>query len=223
VNNPQVVVAVILDSAVGLHQGGQVAAPVFHRISQQVLEYLHVPHDLPLAPQHQLLLAAARTKEKDLEEGTPDHLGEPLETAEVNGDSVEVAGKPSAAPIAGEGARATSAGRVVQAGMREIEPSPEAAGGSKGRTPQPKTPSPTDAAVSAQARLPVTGTVVLDVEQGGIEVPSFVGRTVRGAVEAAQDAGLELEAVGSGVARQQSPAAGAHVTAGSRVTVQFGR
>ena len=29
VNNPQIVVAVILDSAVGLHQGGQVSAPVF--------------------------------------------------------------------------------------------------------------------------------------------------------------------------------------------------
>ena len=57
VNNPQIVVAVILDSAVGLHQGGQISAPVFHRISQQVLEYLHMPHDLPLAPKHQLLLA----------------------------------------------------------------------------------------------------------------------------------------------------------------------
>ena len=45
--------------------------------------------------------------------------------------------------------------------------------------------------------------MVLDVEQGGIEVPSFVGKTVRGAVEAAQDTGLELDAVGSGVARQQ--------------------
>jgi len=75
----------------------------------------------------------------------------------------------------------------------------------------------------APANLPSTGTVVLDVEQGGIEVPSFVGKTVRAAVEAAQDAGLELEPVGSGVARQQSPAAGTHVPAGSRITVQFGR
>ena len=49
-NNPQIVVAVILDSPIGLHQGGQVSAPVFRRITQQVLEYLHVPHDLPLAP-----------------------------------------------------------------------------------------------------------------------------------------------------------------------------
>src|ERR1700726_99854 len=86
VNNPQIVVAGILDSAVGQHQGGQVSAPVFRRISQQVLEYLHVAHDLPLAPQHQLLMAS-RTRDKDLEEGTPDHPGEPLETAEVNGDS----------------------------------------------------------------------------------------------------------------------------------------
>src|SRR5208282_3827949 len=30
-NNPQIVVTVILDSAVGLHQGGQVSAPVFRR------------------------------------------------------------------------------------------------------------------------------------------------------------------------------------------------
>src|SRR6204780_4865661 len=82
-NNPQIVVAVILDSAVGLHQGGQVSAPVFRRVTQQVLEYLHTPHDLPLAPQHQLLLAQARTKDKDLEEGTPEHPGKPLETAEV--------------------------------------------------------------------------------------------------------------------------------------------
>src|SRR5277367_6534556 len=88
-NNPQIVVAVILDSAVGLHQGGQVSAPVFHRVTQQVLEYLHVPHDMPLAPQHQLLLAQAKTKDSDLDEGTPDHPGEPLETAEVNGDSAQ--------------------------------------------------------------------------------------------------------------------------------------
>ena len=76
---------------------------------------------------------------------------------------------------------------------------------------------------AAPVRLPSSGTVVLDVEQGGIEVPSFVGKTVRGAVESAQEIGLELDAVGSGVARQQTPAAGTHVAAGARVTVEFGR
>jgi cell division protein FtsI (penicillin-binding protein 3) len=80
-----------------------------------------------------------------------------------------------------------------------------------------------DANSASTAKLPSTGTVVLDVEPGGIEVPSFVGKTVRGAVEAAQDLGLQLDAVGSGVGRQQSPVAGTHVAAGARVTVQFGR
>jgi cell division protein FtsI (penicillin-binding protein 3) len=217
VNNPQIVVAVILDSAVGPHQGGQVAAPVFKRISQQVLEYLHVSHDLPLAPKHQLLLAQAKTKDKDLEEGTPDHPGEPLETAEVNGDSNDAVKPPSVArgllP-----ANAGSDGQVVQAAVREAV-APNAAMGPIHEIPV----NPPGAGPSAPVKLPSTGTVVLDVEQGGIEVPSFVGKTVRAAVEAAQDAGLELEAVGSGVARQQSPAAGTHVPAGSRVTVQFGR
>jgi len=210
VNNPQIVVAVILDSAVGLHQGGQISAPVFHRITQQVLEYMHVPHDLPLAPQHQLLMAQAKMKDKDLEEGTPDHPGETLETAEVNAEPAKpvVARAPSPA-------NAEASGNVVQAAVRE--PVPTIATGAIEEAPA----KISDAA--APARLPSTGTVVLDVEQGGIEVPSFVGKTVRGAVEAAQDIGLELDAVGSGVARQQTPPAGTHVAAGARVTVQFGR
>jgi cell division protein FtsI (penicillin-binding protein 3) len=218
INNPQIVVAVILDSAVGLHQGGQVSAPVFRRVTQQVLEYLHTPHDLPLAPNHQLL-AQAKMKDNDLEEGTPDHPGEPLETAEVNNDSSQSAtGKTS---VARASAPATSGGEgnVVQTAMRQSESVVDA--GSE--SPLAKGPVAADAAATAQAKLPSIGTVVLDVEQGGIEVPSFVGKTVRGAVEAAQDAGLELEAVGSGVARQQSPSAGTHVAAGAHVTVQFGR
>jgi cell division protein FtsI (penicillin-binding protein 3) len=210
-NNPQIVVAVILDSAVGLHQGGQVSAPVFRRVAQQVLEYLHTPHDLPLAPKHQLLLAQARMKDKDLEEGTPDHLGAPLETAEVNEDSGlskdRVARVPSPATANGEG-------NVVQAAMRQNEPMPDASNPASARNQDTS---------SAPTKLPSTGTVVLDVEQGGIEVPSFLGKTVRGAVESAQEAGLELESVGSGVARMQTPPPGTHVAAGAHVTVQFGR
>jgi len=221
VNNPQIVVAVILDSAVGLHQGGQVSAPVFHRVTQQVLEYLHVPHDLPLAPQHQLLLAAARTKEKDLEEGTPDHPGEPLETAEVNSDSA--AGNASVARAPTPATPAGSDTYMVQAAIRESEPASDASTRTAAQGSMVPQETPPDSGEVAQAKLSAKGTVVLEVEQGGIEVPSFVGKTVRGAVEAAQDAGLQLEAVGSGLARQQSPPAGTHVTAGARVTVQFGR
>jgi PASTA domain-containing protein len=98
-----------------------------------------------------------------------------------------------------------------------VGPSPEQS------EPQLKATNSTDAADAVPGKLPVTGTVVLEVEQGGIEVPTFVGKTVRGAVETAEDVGLELEAVGSGLGRQQSPPAGTHVAAGTRVTVQFGR
>jgi len=223
VNNPQIVVAVILDSAVGLHQGGQVSAPVFHRVAQQVLEYLHTPHDLPLAPQHQLLLAQAKDTDNDLEEGTPDHPGEPLETAELDNDA-SVAAKPNTAPPPTP-AIASGEGKVVQAAMRQSEPAQVVSSGvsEQGQTAAPKTPIAAEGRSTSAVNLLTSGTVVLDVEQGGIEVPSLVGKTVRGALEAAQDAGLELEAVGSGVARQQTPPPGTHVAAGAHVTVQFGR
>jgi len=213
VNNPQIVVAVILDSAVGPHQGGQVSAPVFSRVTQQVLEYLHVPHDLPLAPKHQLLLAQSRIKDKDLEDDTPDHPGEPLETADAAGESLDSAKPPNATPRPSPAIKEPDS-HVVQAAVKERESLPAAA-----PQPEPQRANPDP----LPEKVPVRGTVVLDVEQGGIEVPTFVGKTVRGALEAAQDAGLELDAVGSGVARQQSPAPGAHVAAGARVTVQFGR
>jgi cell division protein FtsI (penicillin-binding protein 3) len=230
VNNPQIVVCVILDSAVGLHQGGQVAAPVFHRIAQQVLEYLHVPHDLPLAPKRQVLLASrgksADPKDSDLEEGTPDHPGEPLETAEVNpgGTSgVEADGaRPAVAgrsPFDSRSGQVRQPGTIVQAAIRQpMSQSPPDPARTRHNHPETQDPIPT-----TSERAPTADTVVLDVEQGGIEVPSFIGKTVRGAVETAQDAGLELEAVGSGVAHSQTPAAGTHVAAGTRVTVQFGR
>ena len=135
----------------------------------------------------------------------------------MNGDSSPAA-KPSAARALPP-ANAGSDGHVVQAAMRE----PAASNIVVGLGSEPAAAKTVTETTAMPTKLPSTGTVVLDVEQGGIEVPSFVGKTVRGAVESAQDIGLELDAVGSGVARQQSPAAGTHVAAGARVTVQFGR
>jgi len=116
-------------------------------------------------------------------------------------------------------ATARSDGKVVQAAIRQPEPLPA----SQATQSQPDAKESVPVADSSPTHPPAAGTVVLDVEQGGLEVPSFVGKTVRGAVETAQDAGLELEAVGSGLARQQSPPAGTHVIAGAHVIVQFGR
>jgi cell division protein FtsI (penicillin-binding protein 3) len=73
INDPAVTILVSLDSPVGQHEGGQVAAPVFKRIAEQVLPYLDVPRDAPLSPK--LIEAAYKRGEAandaDLEDFSP--------------------------------------------------------------------------------------------------------------------------------------------------------
>ncbi len=212
INNPSIVVAVIIDSPVGPHHGADVSAPVFQRIAQQVLEYLHTPHDVEIPPNRQLLLAR-KISDKDLEEGSPDHLGEPIDVADANqSDTLDAASQlgNGAKPMQTGGDRATVANAIVPAALRQKE--------------SIDSPPPAPSAVTeVPAQRPTNGTVVLDVEQGGIVVPSFIGKTLRTAIETAEESGLDLDAVGSGMAREQLPAAGTHVQTGSRVTVKFGR
>jgi cell division protein FtsI (penicillin-binding protein 3) len=190
---------VILDSAVGLHQGGQVSAPVFQRVMQQVLEYLHVPHDVQLPPSRQVLLARRDVPDASLEESSPDHLGASLDMADA-GET----------PFSNrQRSPAQSAAQVVPAALTREKfndfTTSAAALTSQRRVPRLPRRSPEN---SPAQKSPAGGTVVLDVEEGGIEVPSFLGKTLRVAIEAAQDAGLDLDAVGSGVAREQSPRPG---------------
>jgi cell division protein FtsI (penicillin-binding protein 3) len=214
INNPAIVVAVILDSAVGLHQGGQVAAPVFQRISQQVLEYLHVQHDVDLTRSRQVLMARREVNEDDLAEASPDHLSAPLDLSDSTvADSSPLPAHPAAPEHPSDTGKS---GGVVNASLqqRAIDPPSE----TDHDQPAPGSADPSPAAEEGRR-----GTVVFDVEQGGIVVPSFAGKSVRSAIEAAEASGLDLDAVGSGVAKDQSPPPGTHVTAGSRVTVQFAR
>jgi len=218
INDPQVAVAVILDSAVGLHQGGQISAPVFQRITQQVLEYLHVPHDVQLPPSRQVLLARRNVPDASLEESSPDHLGASLDMADASHANAATVVAPAAKPGA-------IAAQVVPAVLTTRETNhQEASTAATANANSPAASSPVPRSEnSPPQKLPASGTVVLDVEEGGIEVPSFLGKNLRVAIEAAQDAGLDLDAIGSGVAREQSPQPGARVTVGSRVTVRFGR
>jgi membrane peptidoglycan carboxypeptidase len=51
--NPTVSIIVMVDEPVGAHHGGDVAAPVFKRIAEEVLRYMAVPPDVPsYAPQY---------------------------------------------------------------------------------------------------------------------------------------------------------------------------
>jgi len=146
-------------------------------------------------------MARREVKERDLEEGSPDRLGESVEAAETKPQPPAPAPAPSPSPSG-----------IVQAAMRHAlsaEPLLNADQDKVAASPAPSQPE--------------NGTVVFDVEQGGIVVPSFVGKSVRAAIESAQENGLDLDAVGSGLGREQSPAPGTHVAAGSRITVKFGR
>ena len=222
INDPQIAVVVILDSAVGLHQGGQVCAPIFQRIMQQTLEYLHVPHDVPLPRSRQVLLARRDVPDASLEESSPDHLGASLDTAEA---ATEAQSTPASAATMAQskpGAQATGpvpiAAQIMPAAQNQREPiSPD------GAPLKPSFGLSGSIAGDAPAKSPAGSTVVLDVEEGGIEVPSFLGKNLRSALEIAQEAGLDLDALGSGVAREQSPQPGARVPAGARVVVRFAR
>jgi cell division protein FtsI (penicillin-binding protein 3) len=211
INDPSIVVAVIIDSPVGPHHGADVSAPVFQRISQQVLEYLHTPHDIELPPNRQVLLAARHINDQDTAEGSPDHLGEPL-IAEMTPDdaNARITGSSIAPPPA-------MSSKVIPAAMRERVAVPD------------QTSSVPDVVTSSQApgaapvQSPSGGMVVVDMEQGEIVVPSFLGKSIRGAIETAEEAGITLDVVGSGLGQQQIPPPGSHVVAGARVTVQFER
>src|SRR5467141_1382118 len=166
INNPAVTILVSLDSPVGEHEGGQVAAPVFRRIAEQVLPHLDVPRDVPIGPR--LVQAAYKNREVSdsatLEDFTP----------------TDFSGLPDQ-PLAEATAPNTKGGKS-------------------------QTPSVT----------------VAEDEGGDIQVPDFSGKTMRDVTEICLRLGLDPILVGSRLATNQTPAAGAQVRRGAKITVQFG-
>jgi len=84
VNNPVLTIAVILDTPEGLHQGGQVSAPVFKRVAEQVLAYYGVPHDVEPRQDAAQRLLASRAGERDAEDAGPRM---PAQVLDLNSDS----------------------------------------------------------------------------------------------------------------------------------------
>jgi cell division protein FtsI/penicillin-binding protein 2 len=166
ISNPAVTILVSLDSPVGQHEGGQVAAPVFKRIAEQVLPYLDVPRDVPVAP------------------------------------------------------------RLMQVAYRNRDVADSAALGDFTPTDFSGLPDQPPAGISApnlKERKNELPSVTVAVDDGGeIEVPDFSGKTMREVTEACIRLGLEPVLVGTSLATNQMPAAGARVRRGAKVTVQFG-
>jgi cell division protein FtsI (penicillin-binding protein 3) len=181
VDHPAVVIAVIFDSAVGLHQGGQVAAPVFGRIAKQVLAYWNVPHDLDLNQDARKQTLRA-SKSDDAEEGSPDHIGGVLDagttSAMTDVEKQLTAQAPAVSVPAPQPQPASFAVKKFSTNTRLTE-------------------------VSAPPLNQPDGSVVVNVD-GSQVVPSFVGKPMRAVIEMAEQAGIEVEPSGSGVALEQS-------------------
>lgn len=203
VNNPALTVVVILDSPVGPHEGGDVSAPVFARVAQQVLAYWNVPHDLEVQDPKKFALRA-KARPVDLNEGSEQRVSS--ESEEVAVQDAHLVPPPIATPRAPQPPESKTS--------RVVPPSPAvslSAGNAQTRvSPLPAAPSP------------ATGTIVLDTA-GGVLVPDFSGKPLRAALEQAENIGIELEISGSGVAETQSPPAGSRIPHGGHVSVRFGR
>ncbi|HWS89807.1 MAG TPA: penicillin-binding protein [Pyrinomonadaceae bacterium] len=70
VENPSVVIAVIVDEPVGAYHGGDVAAPIFRDIADQILPYLGVAPDEAPSPTPAPLVAEKGAAVEDDDEGT---------------------------------------------------------------------------------------------------------------------------------------------------------
>jgi cell division protein FtsI (penicillin-binding protein 3) len=204
VNNPAITVTVILDSPVGAHHGGDVGAPLFNRIAQQVLEYMDVPHDVDVRNPRRALLRAS-LKRTDTGEGSPDHIGEEISPDDRQQDDTSTVVSAMAQPRR-EGIVASS--YRSESGLE---------GGQTATAPTALTSN-----LPPDRPLPATGTVVLDVGAART-VPSFIGKPVRAVIEQSQEAGVEVDIFGSGIARQQNPLPGTRLPSGGHVTVQFAR
>jgi cell division protein FtsI (penicillin-binding protein 3) len=167
INNPAVTILVSIDSPGGYpHGGGEVAAPVFKRIAEQVLPYLDVPRDVPLLPQ---LVQTAYQRKNETDDGSLDDLSQ-----------VDFTAQPESAE----------------------EPA------------QPEV---------AKAQMPKSPEVVMAADEGGdIVVPDFSGKTMREVTEGCLRLGLDPALIGTNVAIEQAPVAGAKVRRGTKVTVGFG-
>lgn len=232
VNNPAISVAVIMDSPeAGGHHGAQASAPAFHELAQQILEYLGVPHDQEMKAQ------IAQSQPVIDDDDHPEAHDENLNSlfAEVN-DLPANDPLRTAQQTAGQAAPLTKNGQPVDAGIstgandKEPLPAPVSA------PPAPAVPPVQTASAKAAETAPppplpaasvlpqpdAKGQVTVNAGKR-VAVPSLVGQPVRAAVEHAGEAGLGVQVLGTGIAREQAPAPGTMVPAGTEVVVRFTR
>ncbi|HEV2277061.1 MAG TPA: penicillin-binding protein [Acidobacteriaceae bacterium] len=217
VNDPAVTIAVVMDSPTkGSHYGTAVSAPVFHDLAQQILEYLGVPHDQDLRPVKEIAKSKAPVMDDVPQDTTADlqslfaevnHLpaDDPLSSS-APAQSAVAADAPTDNSQVASAAPAMSLAASISSPHNDVPPPPTSP------------PQLVPAAATPHAR---GGSVAVATQR--VAVPSFAGKSLRDVVVQASGAGLGVHVVGSGLARDQMPAAGTLVPAGTDIVVRFGR
>ena len=203
VNNPVIAVAVVLDSPKGEYYATATTAPVFAEVAQQVLEYLGVQHDIDLRPAD-----LASTKDAPV---TEDDAPAQQENIQALYDAAN--DLPSDDPLRAstENAASPSNSPSTQAANSPPTPEPDSTAG-----PSPSAPAP---AHLQSAPSPPANTIVV-ADAGKLRVPSLIGLPIREIVEFASSAGLQVEILGDGIAREQAPAPGTWVPPGTKIVVR---
>ncbi|HTV08791.1 MAG TPA: penicillin-binding protein [Candidatus Aquilonibacter sp.] len=236
VSDPAISIAVVIDTpTVGSSYGTAVSAPVFGELAQEVLEYLGVPHDQPLKTKQQMQEIAASAQPDDVSDESADMSAMFDQINSLPADDPLRQPATAAAiqqnEIADERAAAASALAASEPkrdkgllGLPDKVLSAFRAGGdttlviSDGDAAPSSPPAHVDPAVQPEGN----GAVVVDAGSR-IAVPQFQGAALRSVVEKATDLGLRVETLGSGLARDQMPAAGTMVPPGTEIVVRFAR
>ena len=235
VSSPAISVTVVIDTpTVGASKyGGAVSAPVFANVAQQVLEYLGVPHDQPLKTKKEMLVA-----QKEIVDDTSSES-----TADLNAMFDDVNSLPADDPLRKPSNTASLVNEgndkgVVPAPSKVMErpqdipslPPPKVVvatrsnGGMDASVKNSGDPTVDESLPKAVPAVPAREKGAVVVNAGlRVPVPSFEGAGLRSVVERADSVGLRVQAVGSGLAREQFPAAGSMVPAGTEVVVRFTR
>jgi cell division protein FtsI (penicillin-binding protein 3) len=244
VNDPAIAVAVVIDTPTAggedLHYGGAASAPVFADVAQQVLEYLGVPHDQPVKTKQQMQLLAQKDVGHD---DVPDQ-----EMGDLNAMFDEVNSLPADDPLrapataaamaanqqadqAADAARQIAAASARASQSHSLMGLPDkvlAAFHANGNTTSvmPDALTTSTAKMEAPKIRPAVearnGAVVIDAGKR-VAVPNFTGSALRSVVENAGHLGLRVQTLGSGLAKEQAPAAGTMVPVGTEIVVRFAR
>ncbi|HEX5704710.1 MAG TPA: penicillin-binding protein [Pyrinomonadaceae bacterium] len=159
VNNPAVVIIVVIDEPQGAYHGGDVAAPVFREIAEQILPELNVTPDVETKGGGELIAEARKPSPQEVQQA-------------IENQQVREATLPQVAAKSFSGRRS----EIVLA--------------------------------VASQRAPL--------------MPDLRGQSVRDVWRTCAQLGLKLEAKGAGRALRHFPAAGAEVSSGQTVRVEFG-